>query len=156
MKSRRKAREVALQALYQCDSLSDWSNEVISRFFENFFPTQDTPKVDGELASVEGENLRFAEELIFGVRDRLEELDREIVSISANWSLPRMARIDRNLLRLATFEILYIEGVPVSVSINEAIEIAKRFSGDDAPMFINGVLDQLAERHNLKEAKRAT
>ena len=155
MKSRRKAREVVLQALYQCDTLNDWSEEIVERFFSNFFSADPETSVPGDLAELERENIKFAREIIRGVCLHLNDIDTEISAISMHWTLARMARVDRNILRLAAYEMLFISDIPLSVTINEAIEIAKRFAGDDSPMFINGVLDQLAGRNGLKEAKRA-
>lgn len=139
MRSRRKARETALQALYQCDSLNDWSAESVSLFFTSFV---DKIIEDSELFKG---NFDFARELIFGVINNLSLIDSQIGLASTHWSLRRMARVDRNILRIAAYEIGYLSDIPVSVSIDEAIEIAKRYGAVDSPMFINGVLDNIAE-----------
>lgn len=139
MKSRRRAREAALQALYQCDTLQDWSEEAVDLYFRVF---QSEQPDSGDPAGQE--NRDFARKLILGVAARLSEIDDQIASASTRWSMGRMCRVDRNLLRLAAFEIAFLPEIPVSVTINEAIEISKRYGTDDSPMFINGVLDNLA------------
>lgn len=133
---RRQAREIAVQALYMLefhDSISkdeklDSSklNDIFD-YFESPSPCQ-----------------HFAEILIKGVCSKQEIIDKIISASSQNWSLVRMARVDRALLRVATFELQYLNEIPRSVTINEAIEISKRYSSDDSPMFINGILDRIA------------
>lgn len=88
---------------------------------------------------------QFAERLARGVASALPEIDQAIASASHHWKLGRMERVDRNLLRLAAFEILRCPDIPRAASINEAIEIAKRFSGTESAAFINGILDQLRD-----------
>lgn len=139
MRTRRKARETALQALYQCDALEDWSPEGIALFFSSF-----VDQVGFETELCQG-NLDFAKKLIFGVIQHLALIDHQIGLASTHWSLRRMARVDRNILRIAAFEIAYLADIPISVSIDEAIEIAKRFGTTDSPMFVNGVLDNIAD-----------
>jgi len=95
--------------------------------------------------SADAENYSFARNLISGVSSYLEFLDRAISSASTHWNLGRMSRVDRNILRIAAYEIGFLADVPASVSINEAIEVAKRYGADDSPMFVNGVLDNLAQ-----------
>jgi len=138
---RRRGRECALQLLYQLDlgtslesrsGVTDALNNEVTAFWENF-------------ESVESQEREFADRLVHGVLGAVKDLDGAITEASKNWKLPRMANVDRNLLRLAAYEILYCPDIPRSVSINEAIEIAKRFSGTEASSFINGVLDQLKE-----------
>jgi N utilization substance protein B len=141
MKSRRKARESALQALYQCDTLSDWDNATIDLYFQIFKPEVSSSEA---IDASQKENLDFCKALIRGVIDGMSFIDSQISSASTNWSINRMCRVDRNILRLAVFEIAFMDDIPVSVSINEAIEIAKSYGTADSPMFINGVLDNVA------------
>lgn len=139
MNSRRKAREAVLQALYQCDTLEDWSDESVALYFSIYNPDA--------LQAVEGpvkENLEFCRAILGGIIGRLAEIDRHISAASTHWSVSRMARVDRNILRCAAYEIVFASEIPVSVSINEAIEIAKRYGTPDSPMFVNGVLDNIA------------
>lgn len=92
----------------------------------------------------------FAEELVKGSLEKLEDIDALIEKLAENWILERMAAVDRNILRLAAFEILYRKDIPSAVTINEALEIAKKYSSSESAPFLNGVLDRLA-----KEAGKA-
>jgi N utilization substance protein B len=132
---RRQAREVALQALFVCDFTGKWSAEVIENTFSHF----------GAPAPVKP----FADKLTAGVLQKISDIDSELTKSSQNWSITRMSRVDRCILRVACYEILYLTDVPNSVAINEAIEIAKKYSADDSPSFINGVLDRLASVSKL-------
>ena len=138
MKNRRCAREAALQALYQCDVLNEWSIECATACYDAFQPLEDGDDL----------NYKFSRSLILGAVSTKDFLDNQIQSASTHWSISRMPIVDRNILRLATFEIFFMPDIPASVSINEAIEIAKRFSNADAHLFINGVLDKVANIFN--------
>ncbi|MCB0346956.1 MAG: transcription antitermination factor NusB [Bdellovibrionales bacterium] len=127
---RRQAREAALQALFMCDSLGTWDSDSAKFCLEHF----NVPEQVNE----------YALSLCKGVIENLPQVDSHISCASEHWSLARMARVDRSLLRLATFEIAWCADVPVNVSIDEAIEIAKRFGADSSPLFVNGVLDRVA------------
>lgn len=142
MRSRRKARESALQALYQCDTLNEWTDKSVELYFQIFRP--EVCASGTELESAQQENLEFSRELINGVIEKMAFVDAQISSASTNWSITRMCRVDRNILRVAVYEIAFLDDIPVSVSINEAIEIAKAYGTADSPMFINGVLDNVA------------
>ena len=124
---RRKARELALNALYQSELTGSPPAGKFDFFCENF---QANKKA-----------IPYARELIFGLAGKWEEINALIEQNSEHWRLNRMSVIDRNIMRIAAFELQYIDDVPSSVAINEAIEIAKRFSTDDAAPFINGILD---------------
>ena len=138
MKSRRKAREAILQALYQCDTLDDWSDTGIDLYFFVYHTSQ-----TGEFA-LDEEHCQFAREICCGVAAHREGLDRLIEEASAHWTIPRMARVDRNILRASVYEMRERQEIPVNVSINEAIEIAKRYGAPETPTFVNGVLDKVA------------
>lgn len=140
MKSRRIAREAVLQALYQCDTLEDWSPEIVSQFFERFYPDENLGVPD---ALSEAGPLGYSRSLVQFACDNLQDIDSLIAKVSTNWPLSRMTRVDRNLLRFATAELMASRDIPYRVVLNEAIEIAKRFGGDDSPVFINGVLDKV-------------
>ncbi|MBM4389237.1 MAG: transcription antitermination factor NusB, partial [Deltaproteobacteria bacterium] len=99
----------------------------------------------------EEQNIReFAELLARGVSGNLAEIDGYIASASHHWRIDRMAIVDRNILRIATFEMLRVEDIPYKVSLNEAIELAKRFGSEDSSQFINGVLDKIGSILNIK------
>lgn len=129
---RRKAREYALQILFQIDFIS---GNVGDEFFERFWSDKK------ESADVK----KFTEELVRGTISKLDEIDLIIERATENWPLKRMATVDRNILRFATYEILYRKDIPPAVTINEAVEIAKKFSGAEAAPFINGILDRLSK-----------
>jgi len=128
---RTKARERAVQALYQLDVTASDLEEAMARFWRNFEP-------------VEREVRELAEELVRGVSSHRREIDEAIEGASANWRLDRMAKVDRNVLRLAVHELLHRPDVPVKVVINEAVELGKKYGAEGSGAFVNGVLDQVA------------
>ena len=130
MGPRRKAREYALLMLFQWDITHDGIEQIVDTFFQNQ-PEESAAIVD------------FARNLVTGTIEHVEEIDRLIQRHAEHWRLDRMAVVDRNLLRLATQEFLYDSGTPKTVIINEAIEIARRFSTQESPQFINGILDSI-------------
>jgi N utilization substance protein B len=137
---RRRAREFALQALYQADMLEISGSEAISaRWLTSMH-------AEGSVANAaESDEVSFAETLVGGVASRLEELDQLIEKASVNWRVSRMPVVDRNILRMAAFELLISQDVPASVSINEAVELAKRFGDKESRAFVNGILDRIAQ-----------
>lgn len=139
MKSRRACRETALQVLYQCDVLADFSAESVTFFFEHFASQEEL--IEQERPETPSS---YCQELVTGIIGHMSEIDARIAMASTHWSVARMPCVDRNIIRIAAYEMLFSEDVPAKVCINEAIEIAKRFSGDEAPKFINGVLDTIA------------
>ena len=129
MSVRRRAREIALQVLYQLDLGQGETREVLDLYWENFQPSQKARE--------------FCQRLIEGVRRSLDQIDPLIEENSENWTLKRMAVVDRNILRMATFELLHCADIPFKASLNEAIELAKKFGTDDSSAFINGILDKI-------------
>ena len=140
MGMRRRAREIALQVLYQNDVQPDLPVETaLARFWTSFVEETRGSLPDDPLAEVRA----YADLLVRGVVEKQAEIDARIVSASRNWRIERMARVDRNLLRLAVFEVNFRDDVPAKVAINEAIEIAKRFGAHETPAFVNGILDRV-------------
>ena len=129
MSVRRRAREIALQVLYQLDLGQGDTRDVFDLYWENFQPSQKARE--------------FCQRLIEGVRRSLDQIDPLIEENSENWTLKRMAVVDRNILRLAIFELLHCPDIPFKVTFNEAIELAKKFGADDSGAFINGILDKI-------------
>ncbi len=129
---RTTARERAVQALYQIDAAATALDEALSRFWRSFEP-------------VEREVMDLAEALVRGVAEHRRAIDEQIEAVSTNWRLDRMARVDRNILRLAVHELLHRPEVPVRVVINEAIELGKKYGSESSGAFINGVLDRIAK-----------
>lgn len=138
---RRKAREHALQILFQLDvRKTKLSAAILKHFWAEYNP-------DEEIKA-------FAEETVKGTNKHLPEIDLLIRQCAENWSLDRMAVVDRNVLRMAVYEILYRQEIPTSVTINEAIEIAKKYGSDESGAFVNGILDRVArETGKLEEGK---
>ena len=127
---RRIARELAVQFLYQYDLSGGPLEEALPLFWE----TQSEVSEDGR---------KFTEELIHGVVERKAPIDERIAKYTDNWDLPRIAAVDRNILRLAMYEMLFRDDIPPVVSINEAVDIAKKFSTRESGAFVNGILDRL-------------
>ena len=132
MGDRRKARELALQMLFQIDITSDQVEEVFSSFFASH--------------KFKPEVVDFAQRVVKGSVEHREEIDRLISTTTKHWKMDRMATVDRNILRIAVYEFLYEGTVPKKVSINEALEIAKKYSTAESAQFINGVLDGIKKK----------
>jgi N utilization substance protein B len=142
MQARRTSRQAALQVLYGCDTLSDFTPSRVELLVSHAQVHQGLDS-DGEDVQLGDEG--YFRELVEGVIGNLEGLDAQISLACQNWSVARMSRIDRNIIRIAAFELLHRADIPAKVSINEAIEIAKIFAADESPNFINGVLDRLKQ-----------
>ena len=132
---RRRAREFALQVLYQIDVAGYNADKAYENCLKNLCP----------LEGVKG----FSLEIVKGVAEHKKEIDDLIKKNSEHWVLDRMAVVDKNILRMAIFELIYCDDLPYKVSIDEAIELGKRYGADDSPSFINGILDNIA-RKSLK------
>ncbi len=130
MGARRRARECALQMLFSYDVTRPSVEELLETFW-------------GELAEASEEVRGFANELAVGTILHLDQIDERIRIRTEHWRIPRMAVVDRNLLRMAVFEFLYQPNTPRTVAINEALEIARRFSTSESTQFINGILDAI-------------
>ncbi|MDP6779896.1 MAG: transcription antitermination factor NusB [Candidatus Latescibacteria bacterium] len=135
--SRRKAREVVLQAMYWTESSGD--------------PIRRTLHTMALRLDLSPEVSRFARRLGEEAWARREDLDQMIGSVSENWSLDRISRIDRLILRMALSEMLGFDDIPAKVSLDEAIELAKRYSQEKSPGFVNGILDALLKREGMLE-----
>ena len=132
MRKRTKAREYVLQMLYQVDITRGNWQEV----FESFWQNNDLNETAAELKD-------FSTELLGGVVEHIQEIDKKISKYADNWQLERMAFVDRNIMRLGCFELLYRKDIPPKVAINEAVELAKKYSGIEAGKFVNAILDQI-------------
>lgn len=128
---RRRAREYALQILFQLDVRKEKPSATVFKRFWDEHPPDDEVKT-------------FTEEIVKGTHKHVEKINKQIHACAKNWSLDRMATVDRNVLRMAVYEILYRVDIPASVTINEAIEIAKKYGTDDSGAFVNGILDSVA------------
>jgi len=129
MGTRRKARELAMQALFYMDTRRDFSEETFGRFCDNFAPKPDVRP--------------FFLRLVHGVLRSQTELDPLIERFSENWSLGRMSGVDRNVMRIAVYEMVCCRDIPAKVSINEAVDIGKKFGTEESGAFINGIVDSI-------------
>src|ERR1700712_4411453 len=144
MGTRREGREAAIQYLYQLDL----NERKVSAAPDDFW-TLRTASTNSKPA---GKLRAFTEQIVAGVTAHLEEIDARIKQYAENYELHRIAAVDRNILRIAIYEMLYCPDVPPVVSINEAIEIAKRFGSEESGRFVNGILDRV--RHELPRPAR--
>lgn len=139
MGKRRRSRELALQFLYQFDSVNETSpdsqraEESLSQFWE-----RDGLNTDPDVKD-------FATILSLGCSKNIGQLDDLISRYSEHWSLPRISKIDRNILRIAVYEMLYLSAIPAAVTINEAVELGKTFGTEESGAFINGILDKISK-----------
>ncbi len=128
--ARRRARAIALKALYEIDSAGHKAEDVLNRLLAD--------------AGLSEENSAFVRELVSGVSKSRQELDRNIEKFATAWPIEQIPVVDRNILRLAIFELLIDNKMPVRVAINEAVELAKSFGGDNSARFVNGVLSSVS------------
>lgn len=140
--SRRQARVYALQALYHADHADLPAEGGLKALWDTLL---DGEGVDGERAP-EADEVSFAERLVAGVQAHRDALDGLIEGASTNWRVRRMPVVDRNVLRMAAFELSQCPDIPSNVAINEAIELAKLFGGDDSRSFVNGIVDRLGRQ----------
>jgi N utilization substance protein B len=132
MRKRTRSREYALQILYQIDITHEDPLSAIDDFWQAHLEEG----IDEEMKA-------FAAEIVKGTVQNLVEIDRKIAQYATNWELERMAVVDRNILRMGCFELEYSSGIPPKVAINEAVDLAKKFSGVEAGKFVNAILDKI-------------
>ncbi len=133
MGARHSGREAALQMLFQMEASGTSADEAIDLFWRAFG------------ADADPESRAYADACVRGVAETREELDAHIAKASTNWRLERMTRVDRNVLRLGTWELAHRPDVPRAVVLDESVELAKAFGNDDSGAFVNGVLDAIAD-----------
>ena len=141
MGARRSGREAALQMLFQLEASGVTADLAIELFWRTF-----------EDADPEGKP--YADAIVRGVADNLDGIDKQVTAASQNWRLERMSRVDRNLLRLGTWELMFRADVPRAVILDEAVELAKSFGTDESSGFVNGVLDRIAENLGRRDPDR--
>ncbi len=140
-RKRTQSRECALQILYQ----HEMNPEPMPEILKLFWSQQDEVFSD--------EVRTFAEKLALGVMENQLEIDQVLGKYADNWELSRMAMIDRNVMRLATYELLYLADVPPKVTLNEAVNLAKKFSQEESGKFVNGILDKINHTEKPKNPK---
>jgi N utilization substance protein B len=138
MGNRRRSRELAMQALFQIEMNQDHSREALELFCKHFGVTKNVKP--------------FFLRLVEGVKEFQHEIDPLVERFSKNWKIGRMSRADLNIMRVAVYELLYCDDIPSKVSINEAIDIGKKFGTEDSGAFINGILDSI--RISLEKESR--
>lgn len=137
MRKRTRSREFALQVLYQMDITHDNYEGSLT----NFWQAHSEENIEEEMKN-------FTTELVYGVAQNLNVIDTKISQYAANWKLERMAVVDRNILRMSCFELMFRDDIPPKVSINEAVELAKKYSGAEAGKFVNAILDKVKLEKN--------
>jgi len=142
VKERRKARELTLEALYRYEITNEEPGEIL----KDIFARSHLP------SSVK----QFTKELMLETTGKIDELDQIISQVADNWKLDRIAIIDKNILRSAICEILYFPDIPPKVSINEAIEIAKKYSTEESGRFVNGILDKVIKENKCLKVQNET
>jgi transcription antitermination protein NusB len=145
MASRRRSRQYALQALYQSDLAEEPLGGSINALWSGML---DGEGMAEDSRVPDSEEVEFAQRIAFGVEQNRTRIDDLIESCSTNWRLPRMPVVDRNILRMAAYELLECQDIPATVSINEAVELAKRFGTADSRAFVNGIVDRMARMLN--------
>jgi N utilization substance protein B len=138
---RRLARVLALQTLFEVDTSGHTADEVLARHLED--------------NALTGDGATFAQALVTGVMEHVAELDAIIASAAPNWPMDQMAKVDKNVLRLAIQELLFDSEVPLKAAINEAVELGKRFGSDSSSRFINGVLGTVAGQVESRRSQQA-
>jgi N utilization substance protein B len=152
MRKRTRSREFALQILYQIDI----NHLETAAVFDDFWKDRsdlllsDKEKEVIELDKKDPEVRKYTEMLVSGTLEHLVTIDRTIEKYAENWEICRMAYVDRNILRLSTYEMCHLEDIPLKVAINEAVELAKRYGEPDSSKFVNGILDKIAKNECKK------
>jgi N utilization substance protein B len=147
--SRRRAREIALQVLYSIDANADVEPKSALAFYFDRFAAEE--REDGDEAEAGPVDQSYVETLVREVSERRAEIDDLLGQLSRNWRVERIARVERTILRMALYELKFRDDIPARVSINEAIELAKRFGSADAPAFVNGLLDSALGTLGIRE-----
>ncbi len=147
MRKRTRSREFALQVLYEIDVAGPSLEEALEDFWldRSDLALSNSEKEAVEQDKQEPEIREYTERLVHGTLEKLTSIDPTIERYAENWSMGRMACVDRNILRLAAYEMLFIDEIPLKVAINEAVELAKRYGEADSSKFVNGILDRIAK-----------
>ncbi|MFZ5647809.1 MAG: transcription antitermination factor NusB [Bacillota bacterium] len=138
---RRQAREAAMKSLYQVDVGGVDPEEAIQH--------------SASLDQLSPEDIDFTRELVLGSIRHMNEIDKTISTLSRDWNIDRLARVDHNIMRMAIYEIMHRDDIPFGVAVNEAVELAKRYGGSDSGKFINGILGKIPEKASPSEGQGA-
>ncbi len=144
MRKRTKARELALQMLYELEIRKEPLSSFLTDFWKSPF---------NEREAAEDQVKDFANALVKGTFEHLEDIDKLISTYAKNWQLKRMAVIDKNIIRMGAFELLFLKDTPPKVALNEAVELAKRYGDIESSKFVNGILDRINKEKALQKTK---
>lgn len=150
---RSERRETVFRLLYMQQFRGDEMPEQISEYLESVRGGLEEVPADGKVSAAEEEKIRAAVE---DITAHIPEIDERLNKVSKGWKTSRMGKVDLSILRLAAYELLYDDEVPTGVAINEAVEIAKRYGGDETASFVNGILGQIARQADLQEGPEKT
>ena len=152
MASRRRAREFALQALYTAEINDAGTSAGLQSLWSGLL---DGEGLEGSRPA-ESEEIEFAQRIVFGVDEHRASIDELIEQCSTNWRLPRMPVVDRNILRMAAFELMHCLDIPPNVSVNEAVELAKTFGTAESRAFVNGIVDRMGRHLNRLQPRKTS
>jgi N utilization substance protein B len=149
---RRQARETVIRTLYQVEVGGIDSEKA----FQNTADINETLDEEAERLPLNTEDYQFARDLVFGTISNKQEIDEIIAALSRDWNIDRLARVDHNIMRLALYEILHREDIPASVTVNEAVDLAKLYGSEESGRFVNGILGRVLKKglpqlHTLPE-----
>jgi transcription antitermination protein NusB len=147
VRKRTRSREFALQLLYERDVASTELDDAMEDFWldRSDLALSSAEKMSLEDDKKEPDVREYTERLVRGVAEKLSVIDGTIERFAENWEIGRMACVDRNILRLGTYEMLFVDEIPMKVAINEAVELAKRYGEADSSKFVNGILDRIGK-----------
>jgi N utilization substance protein B len=153
--TRRKGREIALQVLYQIEMSNLPAKEALAQYRKHFIEASSDEEEDSSFEDVNDleEAFNFASDLVLGIENNRNFIDEKIKEYTRNWSFDRLNSTDKNILRIAIFEMFFRPDIPEVVSINEAVELAKLYGTDDSPAFVNGILDSIYKKELLSDKK---
>ena len=154
MRKRTRSREFALQILYEMDVAGPSLEDALEDFWldRSDLALSNSEKEAVEQDKQENDIRDYTERLVRGTLEKRKDIDPTIERYAENWEMGRMALVDRNILRLAAYEMLFVEEIPVKVAINEAVELAKRYGEADSSKFVNGILDRIAKTECKEKA----
>ena len=153
--TRRKGREIALQVLYQIEMSNLTAKEALAQYRNHFIEASSDEEEASSFEDVKDleEAFNFASDLVLGIEKNRNFIDEKIKEYTRNWSFDRLNTTDKNILRIAIFEMFFRPDIPEVVSINEAVELAKLYGTDDSPAFVNGILDSIYKKELLSDKK---
>jgi len=153
--TRRKGREIALQVLYQIEMSNLPAKEALAQYRNHFIEASSDEEEASSFEDVKDleEAFNFASDLVLGIEKNRNFIDEKIKEYTRNWSFDRLNTTDKNILRIAIFEMFFRPDIPEVVSINEAVELAKLYGTDDSPAFVNGILDSIYKKELLSAKK---